>query len=444
MLVATQRPDAAMANGETEGGFVAALRNWIATDPLTLELSTNQSLVDNIIEGRTMEGRPENDWYQDTLDATVPGTLEFRAAAAEGTLGVAFPTGLYQQYARFSPAERTLHGLARFPSATPAGHAGTGAVEAALDEILASTACNLGCFGFTACLAIERPEPPLPVPAATTLRFVGRADGPTAMTSKGGVKCRVAAQLLSADGEVVYAKADALFVQPLPTTRYSEAAVSEGRDVARIVQEALARDPQKQELAERRREASLDVLRVAPGSPALCTHLPGFAHRQQLWLSTDPFVSSLAPGQLLDAAELQGKIFSFFAGASDDKGVLGAAYFTHCAEGPPATAHGGSRFALLSYAAQLALRSHSVLGKLERCEVHMKAPVPLGATLKVEVRVEAVVGNRLTLAGRLADVDGSHTYDVVRASAVLAPRSCKQVPDSQCSAFAAATVASRL
>jgi len=378
------------------------------------------------------------------LDATLPGTLEFRAAAAEGTLGVAFPSGLFYQYARFSPNESILHGVVRFPPATPTGHAGMGAVAASLDEILASTACNLGCMGFTASLAIEQPQHQLPVPASTTLRIIGKADGPTLTTSKGGVKCRVTAQLLNVDGRIVYAKAMALFVQPRPTTRYAELNGSAQRDVVGIVEEALARDAQLQEQAEQRRAAVLDGLRVAPNSPVLSTHLPGFAREQRAWLNADPFVASLSPGWVLDATELQGKIFSYFAEASAGERILGAACFTHCAEGPPATAHGGSRFALVSYAAQLAARAHSASAKLERCEVQMKAPVPLATTVKVEVAVETVVGTRLTLVGRLTNVDGTRVYDVLHASAIVASRAHKHTSDYPCSVVAAAAVASRL
>lgn len=234
---------------------------------------------------------------------------------------------------------------------------------------------------------------------------------------------------MSADGSVLYANASGVFVRPrgMPAPVLLNAMMADGRE--RVMEKALAATlGADQDVAERRRAAVLDALRISPGSATVVTHLPDFGPQRDLWAQSHPFVRSLSPGKALDAPELDGKVFTCFAERGPECPLVGAVRFSFCAQGPPSTAHGGSRFAVLHHTALTLCRDEVTQRggladavRLEKCEVQLRARLPMDVTVKAEMTIVhaealAVEGSRpvawrFTLRGYLSDIDGQTVYD---------------------------------
>jgi hypothetical protein len=398
------------------------------------ELHHDKGLREVLLFGQTQLEQLKNDEL-----STVPGTREFRLHAVEERNGVHFTCGLQYRASFVAVGDHfdSIQGAVRFlPSAAGAdGSVGSGGISAAMDEVLAHVSMATNCGGFTASLTVEQTcdeitGSRIQVPCEETLRYEGFLEHSCA-TSKGGAKSHVRGVLLSADRSIVYARATGLFVRPAlqPSPRQIEALFAQGANMrADLALIKAAEDVEALAEAEQRRTHALDTLRVAPGSPLLLSHVENFDYKRAQWLETDEVAMSLKTSRDLGALELEGKVFSAFPIMTTGF-VRGAIKFAYSSQGPPSTAHGGSRFAVFERAALVACQdlrpSHDV--QLLQTEVQMKARLPLNTTVWLELSVEAsgASNNReeLKATGRLVSVDGKTVFDVAEAW-LLASQPC--------------------
>lgn len=362
------------------------------------------------------------------------GTLAFRAAAAQNDIGVHFTHGLHFMQSYVSVVDRTVTGALHFLPSTSSDSrtVSSGAVAAAVDEILSDMAWRLDCAGFTASLTIQpcvdHAGNNIAVPVAKTLRYIGEANS-IQKTSKGGMKCCVFGTLSSADGATVYARASAVFVQPagVPTPSELEhklkVAGSQEEANAIYVADAEAKDAVLQRTREHLRLAALETMRASLGALRFVTHLPNFETSYAQWAGEHCCGRFHATNCALDVPELNGKVFMALSEHVSGAPLLGIVKFSACAQGPPSSAHGGSRFAVLQHAAMQLCRAE--IGTpffLDMCEVKMKAQLPLDVTIKVEVGLaREKSGTCLMLEGRLVDLEGKVVYDILTATARCAP-----------------------
>eukprot|EP00931_Biecheleriopsis_adriatica_P120567 TRINITY_DN95692_c0_g1_i1.p1 TRINITY_DN95692_c0_g1~~TRINITY_DN95692_c0_g1_i1.p1 ORF type:complete len:438 (-),score=77.96 TRINITY_DN95692_c0_g1_i1:22-1335(-) len=418
--------------------YVSEARAWLERDQLVNKLSTEQGLQAFAIMGRT-----ELQFAEERDASAEVGSLPFRAAAAHGDLGVPFSCGLFfrQSYVSKNQNDQSVHGALKFlPPTSSDGHAiSSGALAAAMDEILGDVAWCVECSGFTAYLEIEHGRG-IEVPVGTTLSYRGQADNITE-TSKNGLKCHVSGFLASIDGATIYARASAVFVRPSSIPTPSELSAMYGNFTAQaqkqIVAHAEARDLQLQRQREMQRAAALEAMSDGSGVGRYryMTHLPSFRQQRLHWI--DEECSSFGPLSLVDVPEFQGKVFLAFLNKSTDKELTGIVKFSFCAQGPPSTAHGGSRFAVLEHAATHLCHLHLAgsTACLERCKVQMKAQLPLGKTVKLLIRIsdieKTVPGGpagyqRVKLEGALTNIEGQLVYDTVTADVTCSSQSLEK------------------
>lgn len=354
----------------------------------------------------------------------------FRAAAADSDNGSFFTHGLYHRQSFLSGSDEVVHGALKFlrTTSTDAGAVSDGAIAAAFDEILGDVSFSFDCSGFTATLVVEpcfdHRGKIMEVPVATTLHYLGKLDR-MEETSKGASKCYVFASLLSIDGATVYARASAVFVRPVGVPRVAQLnamyANREQYNTKRIA-DVEAQDAGLLNKLVLERSAVLRTMCGNTGCFQFMTHLPNFEQARELW------AKNFEPGYFADSPEFRGKVFLLFLNHSLGTPLRAVANFSSCAQGPPSTAHGGSRFALLQHAAIQAclVDEERASVRLERCEVHMKARLPLNKTVRVEIcvtRKGAISGGskRLYLEGQLTDLDGKVIYDTLKAEATCTP-----------------------
>merc|ERR1712008_48786 len=223
------------------------------------------------------------------------------------------------------------------------------------------------------------------------------------------------AALSSADGAIVYARASAVYVQPADAVNVAGGPI----DVADVE----AKDAVLQRTKEHRRFATLEAMRGSLGVLRFVTHLPNFERSYAQWAGEHRCDRFHATDCGLDAPELNGKVFMALSEHVSGAPLLGIVKFSACAQGPPSTAHGGSRFAVLQHAALQFCRAE--IGApvfFDRCEVKMKARLPLDVTVQVEVGLaHEKSGTRLMLEGRLMDLERKVVYDTLTATATCAP-----------------------
>jgi len=341
------------------------------------------------------------------------GTQAFRLAAAANDVGDHFTHGLHFRQSYVSAVDRAVTGALRFLPSTSSDSrtVSSGAVAAAVDEILADVAWRLDGPMVTASLTIQHrvdhAGSNIAVPVAETLRYVGQAES-IQKTSRGRTKCCVFGTLSSADGATVYARASGVFVQPA------------GKPTPFTNAEATDSFPQRKR--EHRRCAALEMMRGSFGVLRFVTHLPNFEASYAQWIGEHRCSRFHATNCVLDAPELNGKVFMAFSPHMSGTLLIGIVKFSVCAQGPPSTAHGGSIFAVLQHAAsQLCRAEIRAPFFLDRCEVKMKARLPLDVTVQVEVGLaREASGTRLMLEGRLVDLEGRVVYDILTATAICA------------------------
>lgn len=87
--------------------------------------------------------------------------------------------------------------------------------------------------------------------------------------------------------------------------------------------------------------------------------------------------------------------------------LRGEAWFGPRAEGPPGHAHGGSMAAVLDEAMGLAVWLAHRAAVAARIEVDFRAPIPLGATVRLETEPGPTDGRKATSRARLVAADGT-------------------------------------
>lgn len=421
----------------TLSAYVSQYREWFEKDRLIDKMRSDSRLEIVTIMGHTQLGFAE---ARDT--SAVTGTLAFQAAASECDNGVHFTHGLQFHESYFSKTDQTLQGCVRFlPSAASGdGTVSSGAVAAVMDEVLGDIAWCANCSGFTASLTVDLvPDTSSganrPLFVATTFAYIAHVQR-SELTARGASKCYVTGSLTSADGATIYARASAVFVRPvgMPDPTELQAMYGDGQEkaIAKIVANAFIQDPDLQRQRELRRAAALDKIRDGFGGSGLLTHVLRFEQVHGHWLAAQAFVSSLGPGFSLVAPEFEGKVLTYFADHQFDQPLIGAVHFTFCAQGPPSTAHGGSRFAVLQHAALQACQAQLGVAervRLETCTIHLRAQLPLDTTVRLEIdvpKLEAIStlgfssnARRLKLSGRMTDVAQTTVYDTVEAVASI-------------------------
>lgn len=422
-------------NLPTLSTFIAEQRDWLENDEYARRLSSDPDLEVVKIMGMT------NLQFAEVRDASANvDSPAFKAAASQADMGGHFSDGLFLRQAMFSGSSKSLHGAVKFLSttSTETGVVSSGAIAAAFDEILGDVSWCFGCPGFTAELVVEQClddfGKTIEVPVATTLRCFGDLELKE-VTKKGASRCYVSGSLQSTDGSVEYGRASAVFISP------------SGYDPNSIATHDEARDPEELDRLVLERTEALRTMCAGTGCWQFMTHLPNFEQSRETW------AKNLGPGYFADAPELYGKAFLFFLNHSPGSPLRAAVNFGCCAQGPPSTAHGGSRFACLQYAAFHAccIYEEGSSISLEKCKVSMKARLPMNTTAWVEIRVtrkESIaglgggVGNRLFLEGQLTTVDGQVIYDALKAEAIC--RSASFSPASEHPPMAAVVASSKL
>jgi hypothetical protein len=389
----------------TLSAFISEQRKWLDSDEYVKQLHSEPDLKASTFMGMTELQMAE------ALDSSADvESAAFRASAVAGNVGTPFTWGLYFRQSFFSSSERVKQGALRFLPTTSADArtVSYGAIGAAFDEILADVSSD-GLPLFTASLVVE-PCPDqngkmIDVPVATTLRYLGEFDRKE-KTSKGASKCYVSGSLLSIDGATLYARASALFISPAGMNARKKTEAEDAELLQKSVPERIA---------------ALRTMCHNTGCWQFMTHLPNFEHASEQW------AQSLGPGYFVDFPELRGKVFTCLLSHSSGSNFHAIAKFSCCALGPPFTAHGGSRFALLLQTAlQACLFDEGEASlDLKRCEVNMKARLPLNATVRVEMNVsrkQIVSGSKqIYLEGQLTNLEGTVVYDTVKAEVACTP-----------------------